>query len=419
MELHQIKQGFIFRTMRPRILFVAGVGSIHVVRWLAQLYGTGWDIHIVDPGNTLIHPELSHVTLHTGWRKVNKAQNLVIKYRWPFLRGRYFLEERFPKIWSRIVPDAPNRILQAIDKLKPDCIHSLAMQFSAYPVVEALKLNGGPLGIPWIYSAWGSDIFRYGYEPDHTERVKAVLSSCDYMMADCERDWHLARNFGFQGRWLGRFPTGGGFPIKRWQHNRIGQPSERKIIAIKGYQNKAGRALTALEAISQIVEQLKGYQIVVYSSQPVVDKAVDHLATQLPISIKVMPHSPQTEVIKMLGQARVSIGVSFSDGTPNAMLESMILGAFPIQTNPGGATAEWIEDGKNGLLIPYDDPNQISQAILRAVKDDELVNTAAFINYGLMSDRVDESIVRTQVVAAYQKVFSQSRLNSIPKVGHS
>ena len=32
-----------------KILFVAGVVSIHVVRWIAQLVCTHWDVHIVDP----------------------------------------------------------------------------------------------------------------------------------------------------------------------------------------------------------------------------------------------------------------------------------------------------------------------------------------------------------------------------------
>lgn len=389
-----------------KVLFVAGVASIHVVRWAAQLRETGWDIHIVDPGNSLIHPNLSSVTLHTGWWKANKARNLVVKHRWPFSRGRHFLERYFPSIWYRIVPDGPKRILQVIEDVKPDCVHSLGMQFSAYPIVEAIEQKGSPLGVPWIYSAWGSDIYRYGYEPNHAERVKGVLRACDYMMADCERDWHLAQDFGFRGVWLGRFPGGGGFPVATWQKYREGQPSDRKIIAIKGYQRPAGRALTALEAVQRVADRLQGYRVVVHSSQPVVDEAVDRLARELPIPIEVMPRSPQPEVIKMLGQARISLGVSFSDGTPNTMLESMIVGAFPIQTNPGGATAEWIEDGKNGLLVPHDDPEQIGQALLHAAADDDLVDAAAPFNYELMRTRVDEAVVKTQVIAAYQKVMS-------------
>ena len=84
------------------------------------------------------------------------------------------------------------------------------------------------------------------------------------------------------------------------------------------------------------------------------------------------------------------------------------MGAFPIQTNPGGANNEWIEDGVNGLSVPYDDPVAIAEAIKRALQDDELVDNAATINHKLTSERIDEIIVRTKVIDAYEQVYMES-----------
>ena len=39
----------------------------------------------------------------------------------------------------------------------------------------------------------------------------------------------------------------------------------------------------------------------------------------------------------------------------NTLLEAIVMGAFPIQLNPGGVTSEIIENGNNGLLIENPD----------------------------------------------------------------
>ena len=52
-----------------------------------------------------------------------------------------------------------------------------------------------------------------------------------------------------------------------------------------------------------------------------------------------------------MSKSFVYIGNSISDGMPNTMLEAMTMGAFPIQSNPGGVTEEIVENEVNGLLL--------------------------------------------------------------------
>ena len=54
-----------------RVLFVAMANSIHTARWVDQLAGQGWDLHLFPSTDSWIevHPELGNVTLHhTGFR---------------------------------------------------------------------------------------------------------------------------------------------------------------------------------------------------------------------------------------------------------------------------------------------------------------------------------------------------------------
>ena len=63
-----------------------------------------------------------------------------------------------------------------------------------------------------------------------------------------------------------------------------------------------------------------------------------------------------------------------------------------------------------GLIVPPEDPEPIAAAIRRAVSDDALVDRAAELNARLVSERIDQKIIRPQVIAMYEKVAGQKHL---------
>jgi glycosyltransferase involved in cell wall biosynthesis len=109
-----------------------------------------------------------------------------------------------------------------------------------------------------------------------------------------------------------------------------------------------------------------------------------------------------------MGRSRIAIGISLSDGTPNAMLEAMIMGAFPIQSDTV-STREWIDHGVNGFIIPPEDPRALASAIKKALQDDGLVNRAADMNSNRMYESVDERILRPKIIADYERVVTDSK----------
>ena len=81
---------------------------------------------------------------------------------------------------------------------------------------------------------------------------------------------------------------------------------------------------------------------------------------------RILPPSPNDEIIKLMGRSRIAIGIGLTDGSPVSLLEAMIMGAFPIQADTV-STGEWIRDGENGFLVPAEEPASIAQAIQRAI----------------------------------------------------
>jgi glycosyltransferase involved in cell wall biosynthesis len=390
----------------PRILFVAMSNSVHAAHWIRQLSGTEWDVHLFPcekPG--LIHTDFADLTVHDVglYRPVELAPSIRVSGLWPFPRGAYGVSQLLKRL-GRGDGDRALMLARLIKKLAPDIVHTLEMQHSGYLTLRAHEQMAGRFP-PWIYTSWGSDLYYFGRQEEHHSRVCSVLGVCDYHVSDCDRDIGLAREFGFQGESLGVFPGPGGYPVNEMQ-KRAGVPaSKRRLIMVKGQDHWAGRALIALEAIHRCADVLNGYEICVYYTTPGVAEVARHIQKMTGLNIRVLEgYRPHDEIIDLMGQARVALALAVTDGTPNSMLEAMIMGAFPIQSDTG-AIHEWIESGANGWVVPSEDAGAVVSALRRAVQDDELVDRAMSTNQRLARARIDETVVRPRVLQMYADVL--------------
>jgi glycosyltransferase involved in cell wall biosynthesis len=121
--------------------------------------------------------------------------------------------------------------------------------------------------------------------------------------------------------------------------------------------------------------------------------------------LRFLPPVPHREMARLFGSARIAIGLATTDGTPNTMLEAMIAGAFPIQSDTI-STREWI-DGHNGLLVPPEDAGALAEAILLALEDDALVDCAAELNAAVADARLERGKIREQVIQMYRRVMAE------------
>jgi glycosyltransferase involved in cell wall biosynthesis len=300
---------------------------------------------------------------------------------------------------------APARLARLIDELQPDIVHSLEMQLGGYLTWQARQRCEMPFPT-WIYSSWGSDLFYFGRIPEHQQPIRDVLTHCDYLITDCRRDVQLARDHGFDGELLGVYPGGGGFELARMRAlANLGSVGARQVIAVKGYSGGQfeARGLVAIEALRRCADLLHDYEVVVYSAVPEVVAAVEDLKRGCGVQISVLPQSLHSEILRLMGRSRIAIALGMSDGSPNTLLEAMIMGAFPIQSDTI-STGEWIESGRNGFLVPPEDPQAVAAAIRRALSDAALVEKAAQINTRIADERLDRERIRREVVSLYARV---------------
>jgi glycosyltransferase involved in cell wall biosynthesis len=192
------------------------------------------------------------------------------------------------------------------------------------------------------------------------------------------------------------------------QFRQPGQTSARRLIALKGYQGWAGRALVGLRAIELCADALKNYRVAVYMAGDEVKIAAELASKATGIPIEIIPSGSHDDMLRLHGQARVSIGLSISDAISTSLLETMIMGSFPVQSNTGCGD-EWLTDGETGILVPPDDPQIIAAAIRRAVTEDELVDRAAELNARVTAERLDYSVIQPKVIEMYERVVKHAR----------
>lgn len=391
-----------------RILFVSMSESIHTVRWISQIADEGWDLHLfpsVDQGIT--HPQLRGVDIHHSFYvhhdKISNVQfhGIPVPTRGLAWKGIGLL---------RMI-NADYRVRQLnrlIKKIQPDIIQSLEFQAGGYLTYKA-KMNYQGVFPPWIATNWGSDIYFFRRDKDHEKKIQELLEACDYYSSECQRDIDLAEKMGFRGRYLPVIPNGGGYDIKTMiEYRQDSRPSDRRVVIVKGYQGWAGRALVALEAIESCAELLQGYDIVVYSGTSLdVKMKVRDIREKFGIRISLLPQVSHEELMEVFGRSRIYIGLSISDGISTSLLESMIMGTFPIQSETACAD-EWISDGISGFIVPAEDPETTAAAIRRALVDDDLVDQASVINEKIAWKRLDQSVVKPQVIRMYEEIYAEN-----------
>ncbi|MBI5943846.1 MAG: glycosyltransferase [Chloroflexi bacterium] len=398
-----------------KILFIGMANSIHLARWVNQLNDADWERFIFPTYSVKPHADLKDLTLINSGEIPGFQSNRSLRYMndklslflIDFIHG--IAQKRLTPLRLASYPSSfvVRALISTIKRIKPDIIHSLEFQGAGYLTMEAKKQFNGKFP-KWIATNWGSDIYLFGRLTEHRERVRAVIENCDYYSCECERDIILAGKYGLRGEALPVLPNTGGFDLAACELLRQpGSTSERKLILLKGYQGWSGRALSGLRALARCADIINkhDYSIGIFSATPEVKIASELLSLETGIPIEIIPPCPHSEMLKKYGQARVYLGLSISDAISTSLLESIVMGSFPIQSFTSCAD-EWIVDGQSGFIVPPEDVDIIEEALRRALTDNELVDQTAIINRETARNRLDSAIIQPKVINFYQHVYS-------------
>ena len=338
---------------RKRVVLVCMVDSIHVARWISQFEASEVEFTLFpSTPNRRVHSKIVKMVAENGNIKIVPFGGLLSIPLWGL-----------DLIFSDYVRGLLLR--RVIRKSNPDFVHALELQHGGY--ITSRALEDASIKTPFIATNYGSDIYWFQQFPKHLEKIKKLLARADRYSAECHRDVDLAKKYGFTGEVMPVFPNAGGFTDE--QLNRSYTPtSERKVIAIKGYEGWVGRASVAVEALYSLTKELADYKIIFYSCNSKTIRLVKKLKQKTGLNVEwhakgMLSHEQMLEIFCM---ARIYVGLSLSDGISTSLLEAMAMKVYPIQTS-SACTSDWFQDSITGTAITTLKVEKVRQAILNAL----------------------------------------------------
>jgi glycosyltransferase involved in cell wall biosynthesis len=117
--------------------------------------------------------------------------------------------------------------------------------------------------------------------------------------------------------------------------------------------------------------------------------------------VRFLGSIPHEQMPALLKSSHIYVSTSLSDGTSVSLLEAMACGLFPVVTDIP-ANREWIEDGKNGFLVPTNDELALAERLTMGIEDEGLRQNAREMNIKRVREKASWERISQKVMAVYE-----------------
>ena len=112
-----------------------------------------------------------------------------------------------------------------------------------------------------------------------------------------------------------------------------------------------------------------------------------------------------TNLRQHLAGADIFVLPSRSEGFSNAIIEAMA-SSLPVVATDVGGNGEAVKDGITGFLVPSEDPDALSAAILRLLSDPFQAKAMGAAGRNLVAERFTTEAMMNQIAGAYRSLLS-------------
>lgn len=296
---------------------------------------------------------------------------------------------------------------QIVRSIEPDLVHALRIPF------EGMLARFTPNEVPLVIATWGNDLTLHA-KGSFLMRTMTnhCLSRANGLTSDTQRDIRLAPSWGLSSSATTlKVPGSGGLNLREIQEAKGFKPDHFKIPSSKHWVvNPRGLRPGSVHQdtfIKAIPEVLKVQPDTVFlcpnlSGSHKIDQLIKSLS--LKDQIFLLPKLTQSQLWSLFKQASVFVSPSSHDGTPNALLEAMACGCFPVAGDIQ-SIREWIIDGENGFLVNPREPIELANAIIEALDQPALREKASAHNQSLIKTTAAQSTTRAEIHAFYEKLL--------------
>lgn len=328
-----MKIAILVNLFPPKWLAGTEIATYHMAEHLAQ---HGHEVHVI----TSLDEDLPEKSCEKGFHI----------HRLPRVRIRFVGVFAF---WVDIV--------RTLQKIKPDIVHAQSFG-SGVPALLSDRL----LKIPYVIYGRGSDVYLPGWFTKLTAKgilknASAVIALTEHMkdamQAIYSRDVIIVPN-GINLNEIAEREAEGGNPGKRILF--VG-----RLHPVKGAQYLLG----AMSIVHRELPEAKLILVGDGEEREHLETLTDNLGIRE--CVEFAGRVPHEKVQEYMNQAEIFVLPSLSEGFPVTILEAMASGLPVIATRVGGIP-DIIGDGMNGYLTDPKNQEQIAEALLKCLWDEQL-----------------------------------------------
>ena len=228
------------------------------------------------------------------------------------------------------------------------------------------------------------------------------LRRADCLVALCGQAVAEARAQGFSENRIVVIPNG--VDASRFRPVPSREHSYRRIVYAGGL--KATKGVDVLiDAFAGLRQEHALLGLDIFGSGPL-QESLHEKAVQLGISADVRFHGVVADIERYLDSSCIFVQPSLVEGMSNVILEAMAAG-LPVVSTRTGAAVEIIRDGVNGLLVDAGSSEQIRDAIVRIVSDEDFAQ-----RIGMEARATIASTYAIEIVAERYRELYQSMIKT-------
>lgn len=394
---------------RPRILFIGLGENSHTHSWIDLLEGASFNVRLFSmptgsPPNDW--PVRTYITNYHGPRLTSSTRVRL----YPANSVARFVKRQTARALGMPDPTtlAGNWLARILRQWQPDIIHTLGIEQGGEFFLQVRRRFGlDGIGKWVLQTRGGSDLALAHLDPERRKSLADVLGSCDQLISDNEQNFRIAQGLGVREEQLAAIspvPGTGGIDVNLLQEKWHGPPSSRRIIVWpKAYDSAWGKMLPTFEALKLCWERIQPCEIHMLSMTSESRMWFWSLPEAIRQSSRPRDRVGRSEVLEIMPKARVMLAPALIDGIPNSLYEGMACGAFPI-VSPLETIMSVVKNEENVLFARNLYPQEIAEALARAMTDDALVDAAAQRNLALVRRVADRDVIRPRVLEFYEQL---------------
>jgi glycosyltransferase involved in cell wall biosynthesis len=315
-------------------------------------------------------------------------------------------------------PRASRSLAQGIERIQPDLVHAMRIPYEGMVASLAMKRieqeNTRYEKPPLLISVWGNDFTLHAKStPTMANYTRQVLEAASGLHCDCHRDQVLAAELGFDStKPQVLVPCAGGVrmdvfhPLEGTADESPRATDKNDLVTIinpRGFRAYV-RNDTFFHAIPLVAEKYPHVHFICpgMRGQPQAEKWVAELGVQN--YVELLPSQTRQQLADLFRRSEITLSITTHDGTPNTLVEALACGCFPI-VGDIESLREWILPGGNGLLVDPADPKALANAMLQAISQPELRETASAKNLRLVKERAEYGKSMGMVAEWYLRVI--------------